>query len=195
MRNLYRNALAVAFLGLGSMGVATAAELNLTAAQKQTIVQSVQGKKGQTAPAGFLAKIGAKLPKSIAVHKLPSDVAAQLRLQGTKGLRYVKLATNEILLIQKKHKVAGVIAPSGTTGTAPAPAVAPKPVAAAPAPAVAKPVVAAPAPAVASKPVAAAPAPAVAPKPVVAAPAPTASKPVAAAPAAVPAPAAPAKQN
>jgi hypothetical protein len=132
MRNLYRNALAVAFLGLGSMGVATAAELNLTAAQKQTIVQSVQGEKGQTAPAGFMARIGAKLPKSVSLHKLPSGVAAQLQGIKGKGLRYVKLASNEILLIQKKHKVAGIIAPSGTTGAAPAPAVV-KPVAAAPA--------------------------------------------------------------
>ncbi len=134
MRNLNRNVLAVAFLGLG-MGVATAADLNLTAAQKQTIVQSVQSEKGQLAPAGFLPKVGTALPQSVSLRPLPVGVAAQV--PGAKDLQYVKLNTNEILLIAPKDRtVAGIIAPSGTTGTAPTTspaAVAPAPVAPAPA--------------------------------------------------------------
>ena len=133
MRSVYRNVIAVAFLGLGSIGVASAADLNLTAAQKQTIVQSVQGEKGQPAPAGFLAKVGATMPKSVTLKNLPSSVAAQV--PGAKDLQYVKLDTNEILLIESKdRRVAGIIAPSGTTGSAaPAPS-APTPAATAPAP-------------------------------------------------------------
>jgi hypothetical protein len=120
MRSVYHNVAAVAFLGLGSIGVATAAELNLTAAQKQTIVQSVESEKGQAAPAGFLPKVGASLPQSVSLQRLPSSVATQV--PGAKDLRYVKLATNEILLIESKgRRVADVIAPSGTTGAAPAP--------------------------------------------------------------------------
>jgi hypothetical protein len=120
MRSVYRNVVAVAFLGLGSIGVASAADLNLTAAQKQNIVQSVQGEKGQPAPAGFLPKVGVSMPQSVSLRPLPSNVAAQV--PGAKDLQYVKLETNEILLIEPKdRRVAGIIAPSGTTGAAPAP--------------------------------------------------------------------------
>jgi len=120
MRSVYRNVVAVAFLGLGSIGVASAADLNLTAAQKQTIVQSVQCEKGQPAPAGFLPKVGVSMPQSVSLRPLPSNVAAQV--PGAKDLQYVKLETNEILLIEPKdRRVAGIIAPSGTTGAAPAP--------------------------------------------------------------------------
>jgi hypothetical protein len=120
MRNIYRNVVAVAFLGLGSIGVATGAELNLTAAQKQTIVQSVQSEKGQPAPAGFLPKVGASMPRSVSLRHLPSNIAAQV--PGAKDLKYVKLDTNEILLVQPKHRrVADIIMPSDTTAAAPAP--------------------------------------------------------------------------
>jgi hypothetical protein len=131
MRSIYRNVVAVALLGLGSISVASAAELNLTAAQKQTIVQSVQSEKAQPAPAGFLAKVGATMPKSVSLHSLPSSVAAQV--PAAKGLQYVKLDTNEILLIEAKDgRVAGIIASSGTTGAAPA-ATSPAPAVPAPA--------------------------------------------------------------
>jgi hypothetical protein len=120
MRSVYRNVVAVALLGLGSIGAASAADLNLTAAQKQTIVQSVQGEKGQPAPAGFLPKVGVSMPQSVSLRPLPSNVAAQV--PGAKDLQYVKFDTNEILLIEPKdRRVAGVIAPSGTTGAAPVP--------------------------------------------------------------------------
>jgi hypothetical protein len=133
MRNVYRNAVAVALLGIGSMGVATAAELNLTAVQKQAIVQSVQSDKGQPAPAGFLPKVGAAMPKSVSLQHLPASVAAQV--PGAKDLEYVKFQTNEILLVEAKdRKVAGIITPSGTTGTAPV-ATTPAPATTSPAPA------------------------------------------------------------
>jgi hypothetical protein len=145
MHSIYRNVVAVTLLGLGSISVASAAELNLTAAQKQTIVQSVQSEKGQPAPAGFLPKVGATLPKSVSLHTLPSSVASQV--PGAKNLQYVKLDTNEILLIESKDgRVAGIIAPSGTTGAAPAmtsPA-AKSPTATAPAPTTPTPTPAAP---------------------------------------------------
>jgi hypothetical protein len=133
MRNVYHNVIAVALIGLGSMGVASAAELNLTAAQKQSIVQSVQTEKGQPAPAGFLPKVGAAMPKSVPLHQLPSSAAAQV--PGAKDLQYVKLDTNEILLIGSKDRhVTAIIMPSGTTGTASA-ATAPAPTPTSPAPA------------------------------------------------------------
>jgi hypothetical protein len=120
MNNVYRNLIAVAFLGVGSIGIASAAELNLTAVQKQTIVQGVQSEKGQPAPVGFLPKVGASLPQSVSTRPLPSNVTTQV--PGAKDLQYVKLITNEILLVEPKdRRVAEIITPSGTTGAAPAP--------------------------------------------------------------------------
>jgi hypothetical protein len=136
MHSFYRSVAVVAFLGLGSIGVATAADLNLSAAQKDAIVQGVQSEKSQPAPAGFLPKIGASMPQSVSLRPLPTSVAAQV--PGAKDLQYVKLTTNEILLVEPKdRRVAGIIAPSGTTGTAPAPT-SPAPAAPAPTPAAPK---------------------------------------------------------
>ena len=116
-KSVYRSAVVAAFLG--SVAVATAAELNLTAQQKQSIMQSVQGEKGQPA-AGFQPRIGTAVPQSMSMHQLPSSVATQV--PAAKNLEYIKLDNNTVLLIDPKDKrVAEIITPSGTTGAAPAP--------------------------------------------------------------------------
>ena len=115
-KNAYRSAITAAFLG--SVAVAAAAELNLTAQQKQTILQSVQTERGQPAPAGFLPRVGAPVPQSMSMRRLPSNVTTQV----TKDLEYTILDNNEVLLIDPKdRRVAEIIMPSGTTGAAPAP--------------------------------------------------------------------------
>ena len=115
-KNAYRSAITAAFLG--SVAVATAAELNLTAQQKQTILQSVQTERGQPAPAGFLPRVGAPVPQSMSMRRLPSNVTTQVPL--TKDLEYTILDNNEVLLIDPKdRRVAEIITPSGTTGAAP----------------------------------------------------------------------------
>jgi hypothetical protein len=114
---IYRSAMTAAFLG--SFAVASAAELNLTAQQKQDIIQSVQTEKGQPAPAGFLPKVGASVPQSMSMRQLPSSVATQV--PAAKGLEYAKLNSNEVLLIDPKdRRVADIVTSSGTTGAAPA---------------------------------------------------------------------------
>ena|SRR5215831_15060614 len=116
-RSVYRSAIVAAFLG--SIAVATAAELNLTAQQKQSIMQSVQSEKGQAA-AGFQPKVGTAVPPSMSMHQLPSSVTTQV--PATKNLEYVKLDNNTVLLIDPKdRRVADIITSSGTTGAAPAP--------------------------------------------------------------------------
>ena len=116
-KNVYRSAVVAAFLG--SVAVATAAQLNLTAQQKQSIMQSVQSEKGQPA-AGFQPRVGTAVPQSMAMHQLPSSVTTQV--PATKDLEYIKLDNNTVLLIDPKDKrVAEIITPSGTTGAAPAP--------------------------------------------------------------------------
>jgi hypothetical protein len=118
MRSIHRNVIAAAFLGLGTIGVAAAAEVNLTAQQKQTIVQSTQAEKGQPAPAGFLPRIGTPVPASMSIRPLPISAAAQI--PGATELQYAKLDTNEILLVEPKdRKVSEIIRPSGATGAAP----------------------------------------------------------------------------
>jgi hypothetical protein len=114
-KSLYGAAVVAAFLG--TITVASA-ELNLTAQQKQMIMQSVRSEKGQPAPAGFQPRVGASVPQSMPMHQLPSNVTAEV--PAAKGLEYAKLANNEILLIDPKQmRVADIITPSGTTGAAP----------------------------------------------------------------------------
>ncbi len=116
-KNAYRSAITAAFLG--SIAVATAAELNLTAQQKQSIMQSVQSEKGQPA-AGFQPRVGTAVPPSMSMHQLPSSVTT--RVPATKNLEYIKLDNNTVLLIDPKdNRVAEIITPAGTTGAAPAP--------------------------------------------------------------------------
>jgi hypothetical protein len=116
-RSVSHIAIAAAFLG--SVAVAAAAELNLTAQQKLTIAQGVQTEQAQRAPAGFLPKVGAPVPQSLTMHQLPSSVATAV--PAAKGLEFTKLDSNEVLLIDPKdRKVAEIISSSGsTTGAAP----------------------------------------------------------------------------
>jgi len=116
-KSAFRSAIVAAFLG--SVAVAAAAELNLTAQQKQSIMQSVQREQGQSA-AGFQPRVGTSLPQSMLMHQLPPNVTAQV--PATKNLEYVKLDNNTVLLIDPTdRRVADIISPSGTTGAAPAP--------------------------------------------------------------------------
>jgi len=110
------NGAAIALALLGTVGLANAAQLNLTSAQKQTIMQNVMSEKGQAAPAGFQAKIGATVPQMLALHALPISVFSQV--PAAKDYEFAKLQNNEILLVNPKDRqVAEIVMPqSGTTG-------------------------------------------------------------------------------
>src|SRR5689334_688951 len=75
-KSVYRAAVMAAFLG--SVAVGTAAELNLTAQQKQAIMQSIQSERGQPAPAGFQPRIGASVPQSMSLRQLPPNITTQV---------------------------------------------------------------------------------------------------------------------
>jgi hypothetical protein len=108
--------MAITLALVGSAGLASAAQLNLSAAQKQTIFQSVASEKGQTAPSGFQAKLGEKAPQSLSMHQLPGSVTGQIPT--AKDYEYAKLQNNEVLLISPKDRqVAEVIMPPSTTGS------------------------------------------------------------------------------
>ncbi len=113
--SLYGTTIAVALIG--GAGLAGAAQLNLTSAQKQTIWQSVASAKGQTAPSGFQVRLGEKVPQSLSMHQLPSGAASEV--SAAKDYEYAKLANNEVLLINPKDRqVAEIIMPPTTTGSA-----------------------------------------------------------------------------
>jgi hypothetical protein len=113
--SLYGTTIALALVG--GVGLAGAAQLNLTSAQKQTILQSVASEKGQIAPSGFQARVGEKVPQSLSMHQLPGRATSQV--SAAKDYEYAKLANNEVLLINPKDRqVAEIIMPSGTTGSA-----------------------------------------------------------------------------
>jgi hypothetical protein len=115
---IYRSALTAAFLG--SIAVATAAELNLTDQQMQTIARSVQTERSQPAPAGFMPRVGASVPQSMPTRQLPSNVTTQV--PAAKNLEYIKLDNNNVLLIHPDdRRVAEIITPLGSTGAAPTP--------------------------------------------------------------------------
>lgn len=117
-KSVYRAAVVTAFLG--SVAVASAAEVNLTPQQKQAIMQSLQTEKGQPAPSGFLPRVGATVPQGLSMRQLPPNVTSQV--PAAKELEFAKLENNEILLIDPKdRRVADIIMPSGTTGAAPSP--------------------------------------------------------------------------
>ena len=101
----------------GSVGFAAAAQLKLTSAQQHTIYQGLASEKGQTAPAGFQAKVGEKVPQSLSMHQLPSSVSSQV--SAAKDYEWAKLQNNEVLLINPKDRqVEEIIMPSSTTGSA-----------------------------------------------------------------------------
>ncbi len=115
-RSVHHTAIAAAFLG--SVAAATAAELNLTAQQKQAIAQSVQTETAQSTPAGFLPKVGMQVPQGMTVRQLPSQATSQV--PAAKSLQFAKLESNEVLLIDPKdRRVADIIQPSGSAGAAP----------------------------------------------------------------------------
>jgi hypothetical protein len=112
---LYGTAIAAALIG--SVGLAGAAQLNLSSAQKQTIFHSLASEKGQTVPSGFQARLGEKLPQSMSMRQLPSSATNQV--SAAKEYEYAKLANDEVLLINPKDRqVAEIIMPPSTTGSA-----------------------------------------------------------------------------
>lgn len=54
--------MAVAAMLVGGVSLASAAELTLTSSQKSNIARNLQSERGQMAPSGFQAKVGAKAP-------------------------------------------------------------------------------------------------------------------------------------
>jgi hypothetical protein len=78
--------------------------LTLSGAQELAIFQSIsrQDAKKETAPSGFTAEIGQPVPKSITLHKLPSDAAS--RVPTVKAYDYAMLQ-NQLLIVNPHDRI------------------------------------------------------------------------------------------
>ena|SRR5258708_7917001 len=89
---------------------AAAPRLELSAAQKQTIYQSIaKTQKNNAAPTGFRAAIGAPVPDSIALAPVPATIADLM--PQTKGLAVARVEGEVMLVDPGSKQVLTVIVP------------------------------------------------------------------------------------
>jgi Protein of unknown function (DUF1236) len=94
-----------------ALDAGVAPHINLTAAQKQTVYQSIRKtQKNNAAPIGFRATIGAIVPAAITLTPVPETLADLM--PETKGLE-TGLVEGEVVLVDPKSKqvVAVVVDP------------------------------------------------------------------------------------
>ena len=101
MRCLRTATFALVFVGSGGIA-AMAGMLNLSGAQEHLIYQSLVNERGEPAPSGFQPSIGAKVPMSLTLRKLPSRVTD--RVPSTGRYEYTKLQNDEVLLVNPKDR-------------------------------------------------------------------------------------------
>jgi hypothetical protein len=87
---------------------------SLSPTQGRSITQGLSAERPQSAPSGFDAQVGTKLPDSMAPKSLPSDVTAQV--PQAQGYLFVKMP-DRVLLIDPDSKTVVEIVPgqSGST--------------------------------------------------------------------------------
>ena len=89
---------------------AAAPHLELSAAQKQTIYQSVtKTQKNNAAPTGFRAAVGAPVPDSIELAPVPATIADLM--PQTKGLKVAQVEGQVVLIDPNSKQVVTVIVP------------------------------------------------------------------------------------
>jgi hypothetical protein len=112
MRKCYFLGGSTAIAFLGSIALATAAtgpsnSAALTSARQRTIINGITGNR-QVAPPAFSASIGATIPKSLTLKRLPQAVTRQV--PSIKGDGYVALKNQEVLVVRPlDRKVVAVI--------------------------------------------------------------------------------------
>ena len=107
---------AAAMILAACMSSAFAAEsVNLTDQQKQSIQHGLASLPAQSLPGGFAAQLGGKVPSSVTLKKLPSDLAQQV--PSVKNDEFAKFTNNEIVIVNpSSKKIVAIIGQSSTTG-------------------------------------------------------------------------------
>jgi hypothetical protein len=92
----------VVFAQTPALDAGVAPHINLTAAQKQVVYQSIRKtQKNNAAPTGFRATIGAIVPDAITLTQVPETLATLM--PETKGLE-TGLVEGEVVLVDPKSK-------------------------------------------------------------------------------------------
>jgi hypothetical protein len=119
-QHLCAGALALALIG--SVGIAAAqrlttpSQVTLSPPQADAIAKGLANQPNDTAPSGYQAQVGDKVPDSMTQHAMPGNLTAQV--PATDKLRYSKLP-DRILLVDPDNMMVVEIIPvtSSTTGS------------------------------------------------------------------------------
>lgn len=98
-----------------SAGSKSRPKINLTPAQKQTILRDLATESAEPAAAPVQATVGSRIPTSIALHPLPMAVATDV--PSAKNFSYAKLRDNDIVIVDPKDRVVADIIPAGSSTT------------------------------------------------------------------------------
>ncbi len=88
---------------------------SLTSQQKQMIAQDLSAQSAQQAPGNFSPAVGQKVPQSLKLNQLPSNVTGQI--QSLKGDDFAKLNNGKILIANPSSKIVALINERATTGS------------------------------------------------------------------------------
>jgi Protein of unknown function (DUF1236) len=101
-------ATAAVFAQTSTLDIGDAPHIDLTAAQKQTVYQSVsKTQKNNAAPTGFRATVGASVPNSVGLSPVPATIADLM--PQTKGLESAMVEGQVVLVDPSGKKVMAVI--------------------------------------------------------------------------------------
>jgi hypothetical protein len=98
-----------------SMAKASSGSLTLSKAQQKTIWQDVSKQNyNAKAPAGFTAKVGDKVPSSVMLHPLPTDITNAIA--ATRPYEYAMLDKNVLIVNPTDKTIVDVITQSSASG-------------------------------------------------------------------------------
>jgi hypothetical protein len=105
----------IALAAGSSLAFAASDTVTLTETQKQEIAKDIGSQTGEKTPVGFHAAVGTKVPASMVLHPLPSQVSTDVA--SVKSYEFVKLQdSNQILLVNPSDRtIVAVIQSSATT--------------------------------------------------------------------------------
>lgn len=94
------------------------AHQDLTPAQEQAVSNGLASQPSQSAPSGYQAQVGSKVPDSLKAQQMPNNVASNV--PEAKNLLFVKLPDRILLLDPETQMVAEIIVGADqTTGSSP----------------------------------------------------------------------------
>jgi hypothetical protein len=110
---------AAAQSGMSGAGSSGSGRVDLSPAQEQSVQKGIASAPTQSAPSGYSAQLGGKIPSSLNAQALPSSV--QSDVPEAKSLFFVKLPDRVLLVDPSTQIIAEIIPVPATTGSGDAP--------------------------------------------------------------------------